>query len=212
MKEIHILLVDDHQLFLEGIKTMLDGYQEFKVIADANDGEEVFAKLKLYYIDIIILDIQMPRMNGMKTAEILKEKYPEIKILTLSMHNEKAFIEKMFFSGVDGYLLKNTTKEELVNAIRTICNGGKYFSPDIMSSILHPTVLSRNGSFAHPELSKREIEILALIARELSNPQIAEQLHLSIQTINTHRKNLLRKLNVKNTAGLVKYALNNNLA
>lgn len=210
--EIKILLADDHRLFLEGIRSIIESEPGLKVVAEANDGEEVMVKLKSYYVDIVMLDIQMPKMNGIQAAQMISEKYPDIRVLVLSMHTEKIFIEKMYTAGVAGYVLKNTNKEELINAIRTVHRGGRYFSNDIIPALFdNSSSKTVSKSMFTPELTKREREILTLIAREYSNPQIAEELFISIQTVNTHRKNLLKKLDAKNTAGLVKYAISINL-
>jgi len=154
----------------------------------------------------MMLDIQMPQMNGIETAWAIREQYPSVKLIALSMHAEKIFVEKMYRAGVSGYVLKNTNKNELLTAIKAVYHGGTYFSGEIIPAMFS---LGDDESMADPgpELTKREKEILILIAQEYSNPQIAEALFLSILTVNTHRKNLLKKLDAKNTAGLVKYAI-----
>jgi len=210
--KINILLADDHQLFIDGIKFVIESDPRLRVVTEANDGEGVLIKLKSYYVDIVMLDIQMPKLNGIETAHIITEKYPAIKIIALSMHTERIFIEKMYNAGVDGYILKNTNKTELIQGIKTVYGGGKYYSHDIMRSLFQnqAAINTAKGTF-QTELTKREIEILTMIAKEYSNPMIAQELFISIQTVNTHRKNLLKKLDVKNTAGLVKYAMSINL-
>ncbi len=205
------MIADDHQLFLEGLKGMLELIPTIEIIATANDGEEVLRKLKSYYIDILLLDIQMPKMNGIETAKEVHLKYPDTKTIALSMHNEKAFIQKMYQNDVHGYLLKTSSKTELLNAIYVVHNGGKYFSTEATLALLEEKTNKKTSIIVEEQLSKREKEILILIAKEQSNPSIAEQLHISIHTVNTHRKNMLLKLGVKNTAGLVHYAIKKNM-
>jgi DNA-binding NarL/FixJ family response regulator len=190
---------------------MLESIPGIEIQATAADGEEVLLKLKAYYIDILLLDIQMPKLNGMETAKLVFQKYPETKIISLSMHNERLFIQKMFESGAKGYLLKSCNKEELLSAIRKIHEGGTHFSDETTLALLQKDGDRRANKIVEEQLSKREREILMLIAREENNQSIAEQLHISIHTVNTHRKNLLFKLGVKNTAGLVRYAIMKNM-
>ncbi len=211
MEKINIMIADDHELFIEGMKTMLEPQSALEIKATANDGEEVLRKLKSYYIDILLLDIQMPKMNGIETARQIQLKHPETKIIVLSMHNEKAFIEKMYQYGVSGYLLKNCNKLELLNAINVVHSGNKYFSTETTLVLLGNKKAEKVSGIIEDHLSAREKEILTLIAREENNSEIAEYLHISIHTVNTHRKNLLLKLGVKNTAGLVAYAIRNNM-
>lgn len=211
MEDIKLLIADDHHLFLEGLKAMLELNAGIKIVATASDGEEVLIKLKSYYIDILLLDIQMPKMNGIETTKEIRAKYPDTKIIALSMHNEKAFIQKMYQNGVNGYVLKTCGKEELLNAIHTVQQGGKYFSPETIVALLDNNQHKNSGMVVENQLTKREKEILILIAKEQSNPNIAEQLHISLHTVNTHRKNLLLKLGLKNTAGLVHYAIKKNM-
>jgi DNA-binding NarL/FixJ family response regulator len=211
MEKIKLMLADDHQLFLDGLKGMLEAIPGIEITATAGDGEEVLRKLKSYYIDILLLDISMPKMNGIETAREIHQKYPGTKIIVLSMHNEKAFIQKMYQNNVYGYLLKTNSKEELLNAIRIVYRGEKYFSPELTLTLLENNMDKKANRIIKEQLSKREKEILILIANGQNNPGIAEELHLSIHTVNTHRKNILLKLGVNNTAGLVNYAMRMNL-
>ncbi len=211
METIKLMIADDHQLFLEGLKGMLEVVPEIEITATACDGEEVLQKLKSCCIDILLLDIQMPKINGIEIAKEIRLKYPDTKAIALSMYNEKAFIQKMYQNGVHGYLLKTCSKSELLNAIHIVHKGGKYFSAETAVALLENSLGKKAGMISEEQLSKREIEILILIAKEENNPMIAEKLHISIHTVNTHRRNLLLKLGVKNTAGLVRYAINKNM-
>ncbi|MDX2001648.1 MAG: response regulator transcription factor [Chitinophagales bacterium] len=209
MNKIRIILVDDHKLFLEGLRELIDKQEDMEVVAIADNGEDLLIKMNAYYVDVVLLDIYMPEMNGIEAAKELQEKYPNTKVIAVSMYHEKAYIQKMRDYGVMGYLLKNTGRQELLEAIRAVSDGKTYFGNEIALTLLDNKKGSNPGTM--PSLSKREREILVLIAKEYSNPDIAKQLHLSVETINTHRKNLLQKLSAKNTAGLVKYAIYNNM-
>jgi len=203
--KIRIAIADDHSLFVEGLKIMLASLPDVEIVSEASNGEELLRKLRLYYTDLVLLDIQMPVMTGIEAVRQIKILFPDIKILILTMHEEMSYIKTLHDLGVNGYLLKNSNRSDLLAAIRKVAEGGSYFSSELISSIIH-----RNQELANDDvvsITRREREILALITQEYNNGAIAEMLHISIETVNSHRKNLLRKLNVKNTAGLVKYAI-----
>ena len=192
---ITVGLVDDHQMFLDGIVSVLSTQNDFSVLFVENNAQAALDRLKLKQPDIIISDISMPDMNGIEFIKKVKECYPEIKILVLSM-----FENLQTFANMDGYLLKETDKEELITAINTIVlNNGKYFktTKNEMDTF----------EFKHSILSPREKEIIQLIANEYTTDEIAEHLFISKGTIETHRKNIFFKLQVKNIAGLIKKAI-----
>ena len=201
-----IILADDHNLFIEGLKIMLSQMPGLEVVTEAKDGDELLLKLQLYHAHLVICDIQMPKVSGIEAVRQIRKEYPEIKILMLSMQAEMSYIKTLFEIGVHGYLLKNASREEFETAIRKILQGGNYFSSDLLS-IMMSYPQGKSNLESEIVLTKREKEILSLIVQEHSNVIIAEKLFISLETVNSHRKNLLRKLNVKNTAGLVKYAL-----
>ncbi|MDP4680664.1 MAG: response regulator transcription factor, partial [Cyclobacteriaceae bacterium] len=181
---------------------------------DVGDEDKIRAVLKTQKIDVILMDIDMGDTNGIEmTAEVIKN-YPATKVLALSMHGDKNYIVKMLEAGAKGYILKNAGKEEMINAIHTVANGDTFFSSQVSAKILeyltNPNKSKKKKSEDTP-LTDREIEVLRLIADEYSNPEIAEKLFISVRTVDTHRRNLLDKLMVKNTAGLVKYAIQKNL-
>jgi DNA-binding NarL/FixJ family response regulator len=204
-QRLRIILADDHSLFIDGLKTMLGQLPDIEVVAEAADGEELLRKLRLYYADLILLDIQMPKMNGLEAVRLIKMSFPDLKVIILTMHEEISYVKNLYEMGVNGYLLKNTNRDELEAAIRKVAQGGSYFSSDLITSMMSLTKDVDNGQ--EVALTRREKEILSLITQELNNSAIADRLHISLETVNSHRKNLLRKLNVKNTAGLVKYAI-----
>ena len=206
---IRILIADDHKVFRDGIISILDDVEDIKVIAEANDGNAVMDKLNEVQPEVILMDITMGDTNGIDTTRLVSQRYPEIKVLVLSMHAESGYIIKMLEAGASGYLLKDAGKEEMIRAIRTVVEGDTYYSKKVSSIIVQH--LTKPNKAKHEKagvpLTKREVEILQLIAEEYSNPEIAEKLFISIRTVDTHRRNLIEKLNVKNTAGLVKYAI-----
>ncbi|MEM1122310.1 MAG: response regulator transcription factor [Bacteroidota bacterium] len=206
---IKILVADDHKVFREGIISILEEVEDITVIAEAGDGREVLDRLKEAQPDVILMDITMGDTSGIDTTKLVKKDYPQIKVLALSMHSESSYIVKMLEVGASGYLLKDAGKEEMETAIRVVAKGNTYYSQQVSSIIVqhltNPNKMKEDKS--NVPLTKREKEVLKLIADEYSNPEIAEKLFISIRTVDTHRRNLLEKLQVKNTAGLVKYAI-----
>jgi DNA-binding NarL/FixJ family response regulator len=213
MKAINILIADDHKMFREGLTELLSKEQGMKVVDTAGDGEEIKLSLTKNHIDIILMDIDMGETNGIEMTQEIKESHPDIHVLALSMHGDKNYIVKMLEAGAKGYILKNAGKEEMINAIHTVANGNSYFSSQVSSKLLehltNPAPIRRGAD--DTLLTDREIEILRLIAEEYSNPEIAEKLFISVRTVDTHRRNILDKLGAKNTAGLVKYAIQKGL-
>jgi DNA-binding NarL/FixJ family response regulator len=213
MEKIRILLADDHKIFREGIRTILEKEKDMEVVAEAASGKELLERIREAAVDVVMLDIDMGSPNGIEAAARIHSTYPDIKILILSMIGLHDFVIQALDNGATGYLLKNTGKDEVLTAIRSVARGDSYFSKEVSAILienLHRPWTSRSRSKGVP-LSNRETEVLKLIAQEYSNPEIAEKLFISIRTVDTHRRNLLEKLQVKNTAGLVKYAIKNGL-
>ena len=205
MNEIRILLVDDHKLITDGLKSLLNEEPGIRVCATAANGKEAVEILDLLSIDLVIMDIDMPVMNGLDATRLIKKKATSPFVIILSIHSEKGMVEDLINTGVDGYLLKNAGKEEIINAIQKVIAGEKYFAPDVTLSLLNKESLSTN-SLEH-DLTEREIEILILIADGYTNKEIGEQLFISHRTVDTHRTNMMKKLNVKNIAGLISHAI-----
>ncbi|MFP4448155.1 MAG: response regulator [Bacteroidales bacterium] len=215
MKKINILLADDHKMFRDGLKEILNKERNIIVVDEADDKNQIMNICSNKEIDIVIMDIDMGETNGITTTKELLSIYPHLKILVLSMHSDSKYILSMLEAGAKGYILKNAGKQEMITAINTVATGDSYFSSQVSSKIIEQLNSRKNIKAKlksqNLPLTPREVEVLKLIAQEYSNTEIAEELYISIRTVDTHRRNLLEKLGVKNTAGLVKYALNNNL-
>lgn len=205
---IRLFLADDQKMFINGLQSILSEEENIKIEGIAHNGIELMSLLENHEPDVVLLDINMPQMDGIETCKVLKKKYEKIKILILSTYSNKSFVSNMVSLGADGYLLKNTGKEELVLAIESVYRGEPYYSSEIKE------LLNVNSKFTENEisfLSKREIEVLTLIGSGNTNSEIAELLFLSPYTVETHRKNMMHKLKLKNTAELVKYAVDRGL-
>lgn len=210
--KIKVLLVDDHQLFREGIATLLFSAENIEVIAQAEDGTDAMDKVKHYKPDVVLLDIAMPRMNGIEATKKIKNLNPAIKIITLSMHSDKQYVKGVLEAGADGYLLKNCTYRQLTDAIQSVYDGKKYLSQDITEMVING-YLSPSGTSEseYDKLSVREKEIFMLFAHGKSTKEISDQLFISVKTVNTHKQNILVKLKLTSNTELVKFALKNGL-
>ena len=211
---IKVFVTDDHELYLEGVCLLLNKQEGISVVGHCLSGKDLLQRLPVTDIDILLLDVHLPDMEEEELIISIRQIKPEIKILYLTMMRGTRYIHKLIKYGVQGYLLKNAGIEELKNALLTIGNGGQYFSKEV--NITDADTDFRNTITIEDKqvneiLSKREIEILKLICKEFSNAEIAEKLFLSISTVETHRKNLIAKLGVNNTVGLVKFAIKNNI-
>lgn len=211
MNPVNLLIADDHTMFLQGIIALLEQEPNITVIEKAVNGIEALEIVKKGIVDFIILDISMPEMDGIELSKILKKQYPNVKILIVSTHSNVMVVSRLIRIGVNGYLLKNAEKVELLKAINTIASGENYFAEELEEKHLSNSSRIEKQVSNLTELSSREKEILVLIAHEYNTAEIAEKTFISLNTVNTHRRNLLSKLNAKNTAGLVKYAVENGL-
>jgi len=209
--KINILLADDHQMFLDGITTMLQRSRKVEILGTAKSGEELLKLLENNQPDMVITDLQMEGMSGVEAAEKIKAKYPQVKIMALTMHNEEGFVRKLMEHGVSGYVLKNAGKEELMTAIDQVMTGKGFFSPEVMATMMKSFKKPAPKKPDNLPLSEREKQIISLICKEYTTNEIAEELKLSPLTIETHRKNVFLKLGVKNIAGLVRFAIKHNL-
>jgi len=207
-----LLLADDHQLFLDGLRLLVGGMEGWEVVGEARTGREVLNALAQQPVDVVLLDVEMPELNGIETTRQLKKSHPAVKVLAVSMAGDFNTVRQMLRAGADGYLVKNTGKNELRQALEVVAQGQIYLSPELAPVLLHG-VAERPLPHAMPvePLTKREREIVALIVEGLTNEQIARQLFLSPLTVNTHRKNMLSKLGCPNTAALVRYVIERRL-
>lgn len=204
---IDLFLCDDHEIFRNGLKSTLSGIENLGSITECKNGLECMNALIEKQPHVIFLDINMPVMDGIETLKAIRKKYGEtIKIIALTQYNEKRFVKQMMKWGANGYVLKTTTKQELSLAIQTVLNNGEYLS-DEPQKVINKEEVTPNALF--PELSTREKEIIQLLCEEYSTKQIADDLNISFHTVESHRSNIMKKLNVNNVAGIVRWAVAN---
>ncbi|MFL5766192.1 MAG: response regulator [Bacteroidia bacterium] len=208
---IRILIADDHPIFINGMKNLLGEVADIEVVGGALNGQELISMASELQPDVILTDIQMPVKNGVEASIEIHKLFPKIRIVALTMMNESIYIRKMLEAGASGYILKTVEKEELVRVIRKVMDGEKQFSPEVTAQLMNN--FSGNSGSSNPVelLTKREKEILALIAQGLTDKEIAEKVFLSSLTIITHRKNILSKLGLKNKVELTRFAIENNI-
>jgi len=208
---IKVILSDDHKLFRDGIKSLLRSENDIQVIAEVSDGDEVIKIIKDNIPDIVITDISMPRMNGIELTRMLSEKYPSVHVLIISMHLNESYILESVKSGARGYLPKDSNPQELIKAIRIIHAGGTYFNQEItgiaMSGFAEKSKQNDKKKQLLEHLTEREIEIIRLVAEGMMNKEISDYLSISIRTVDNHKSNILRKLNLKTSIDIVKYAI-----
>ena len=212
MKDSKILLaiVDDHQIVIDGLKSLLQGYDQFKVALECTEPLQMPQLLEQTKVDILLTDVMMPGMNGAELSNVVHKKFPEIKILALSMSGQGDLVNQMITDAdIAGYVLKNIGKKELIEALEKISAGGIYFSDEVLQEMTKASEIKKEGEEAH--LTAREIEIIKLIEKEYNNKQIAEALFLSERTVETHRKNIFRKTKTSGVIGLIKFAYEHKL-
>ena len=210
-----ILLVDDHKLIRDALQSYFENDPEFEIVDEAGNGQEALVLLKELEVDVVMMDISMPVMDGIECTQRITEEYPNIRVLALSMMNDGQFIKKMLSAGAAGYILKNTGEEEIKKALQTVYQGDNYFSAEVnetvMQNMLKGGVKRNHKLVVDLPLTSREKEVLRLILKEYSNQEIADELFISPRTVDAHKRNLLEKTGSKNTAGLVLYAIEKNL-
>ena len=211
MKKINLLIADDHPLVLTGLKSILSENSGFNVVAEVFDGRAALKAAGEMKIDLALLDIDMPILNGIETTIRMKKEFPSVKIIGISMHSEKGIIEKMLDSGASGYILKNASKEELVEGINKIMKGEIFLCSTSRLSLLKSSdesILLRNENIIDDSfLTRREIEILKMVSKGFTAREIAAKLYISHRTVETHRSNLIGKLKLKNVADLIQFAI-----
>ncbi len=212
---MRILIADDHEIFLDSLSMLIATFPDVEVVGNCKNALEVLDFLQNQTIDLLVTDYKMPQMSGIELTLQLRQKYPQIKVLMLSVSEEAEMIREAFQAGVWGYMMKKSGKTELQKAIESIKNGQRYFSESVVFELMRLGLTDNVPQSEMPQefvqLTEREIEIIKLITNELSSQEIAEKLFIAPKTVETHRHNILKKLGLKNTVGLTKYALKNGL-
>jgi DNA-binding NarL/FixJ family response regulator len=209
-KRIKLLVVDDHPVVRKGIISCLARHDHLQIVGEAAEGQEAVRKAREFLPDIILMDIDMPNMNGLAVTELLRKELPKIRVLILSMHSNTEYVMRIIQSGACGYILKEAPTEELLRAIETVNSGEAFFSPEVARAALNKYV---RGAGENPaaQLTNREREVLIQIAEGLSNKEIANKLGVGVRTVETHRERIMRKLNIHSVAGLTKFAISKGL-
>ncbi len=209
-KSIKILIADDHQVIIDGLEAIINSTEDLEFIGGAHHGQEVIAKLEKEQPDVILMDINMPVMDGLECTLTVHKDYPEIRIIALSMHDNPRLAKRMFQNGALGFLLKNSSKGTILEAIQSVMDGKNYIDPLLLPSFLNLNQEKGSSSFSKKEmLTKRELEIIKEICSEKTTAEIADSLSISPHTVESHRSNILLKLDLKNSVALVKWAIQN---
>ena len=205
--KIKLLLTDDHELVLKGLKSILEQEKDIEVVAEARNGVEALALLDRTEADMLVTDLKMPDMSGIELTRHVKQRYPQLKVLVLTLFNDREYVNAILEAEAEGYLLKNVEQQELLHAIRHIMNHGTYYSQEIVSILTSELKGRQHKSDTVHDLSKRELEVIGLICQEYSSTEIAEKLFISKSTVDVHRKNILQKTGAKNLVGLIRFAI-----
>lgn len=205
--QVNILIVDDHQLMIDGLKSALDSVDDFHIVGHANDGLEAITFCRKTRVDLILMDVSMPNMDGEQATKIISSTHPKTRIIAMTMHDDILHLNKMIHAGAVGYLLKSANKDELIIAINKVLSGGTYFSSDIKivekEKIQEPTTPVNVSDL---KLTEREIEVIEMIAKGKSTNEIADLLRISVRTVQKHKENLMEKIGVNSMSGLLRYA------
>jgi len=211
MSQIRLGIVDDHTVVIDGLKTMLGAYSHLEVAYTTQNGMDLLNFLQSSSLDVLLMDIQMPEMSGIDLCKQITRHYPQTKVIAFSSFDDSNYVKQIFRSGAKGYLLKNADKQTILTAIETVMNGEDYMDDTIKKILLQESLTGQRRSIYEVPLTKREKELVQLIAEGFSSQEIADKLFISLRTVETHRLNINQKLDVKNTAGLVKEAIKRGL-
>jgi len=209
LKTIEILLCDDHEIFRHGIRSTLQGSEAVEIIAEAQNGVQCLEELKIHVPDVVLLDINMPEMDGIECLKQIKALYPFVKVIALTQYNEQRFVKQMMKFGADGYVLKSTTRKELLLALNQVMKNKQYLTDE--AEDVRQGLQTDESNKLFPDLSRREREIIKHLSLGKSTKEVAETLFISVHTIDSHRTNIFKKVGVSNVAGLVRWAVNNGL-
>jgi DNA-binding NarL/FixJ family response regulator len=212
MKKTRIIFADDHSIVRDGLRALFRGAPGFTIAGEASDGESAVRLAGEQLPDVVILDISMPKMNGIEATRHIKERHPGINVLILTVHEDEAYVREIIRAGANGYILKNAEKQEILAAVKAVAAGERFFSPGISKLLIERFIERVQEGESHRSegenvLTNREREVLQYIADGLTSKEISKKLFLSPSTVNTHRANLMQKLNIHDTAGLVRYAI-----
>ena len=207
--KIRILVVEDHEIVRDGVRMMVNSQPDMQVVAEAADGRTAVQLVAELAPDVVVMDISMRDMNGLQATEKIKQRYPAVKILTLTRHTDLGFLQQMLGAGASGYVLKQSASKELLHAIRTVAAGGKHLDPAIAGKVIGGFARDRSkaGTVSPRNLTHRESEVLRLIATGYSNKEIAARLDLSVKTVEVHKANAMRKLDMRSRIDIVRYAV-----
>jgi DNA-binding NarL/FixJ family response regulator len=206
-KTIKVLIADDHPVVRRGLSSCLGKNAELEVVGEAGDGQEALQLAGKLRPDVVLMDIDMPQMNGAAVTEVLRRQHPEVRVLILTMHRQSEYVMRILQSGARGYILKDSSPDEVAQAIRTVHAGDTFFSPEVAQYALNRFVRSNAEGPRTSELTNREREVLILIAEGFSNKEIAGRLNVGVRTVETHRERVMRKLDIHSVAGLTKFAI-----
>ena len=204
---IRVLLVDDHAVLRDGLKSLLGRESDIEVVGDVGDGREALAAVESLQPDVVVTDISMPGLNGIESVRILRQDYPRLRIIILSMHSSQEYVIQSLQAGANGYVVKQADASDVLAAIRAVIAGGAYLSPAISQYLIDDYLSRTPEQLSGPKLTTREREVAQLIAEGKSTREVSEALTVSVKTAETHRMNIMKKLNAKNTADIIKYAL-----
>jgi two-component system nitrate/nitrite response regulator NarL len=210
-KKIKILVADDHPVVRKGLQSCLARQERLKIVGEASDGEEALKKTRELSPDVVLMDISMPGMNGLEVTGVLRKDHPDVKVLVLSVHNNRDYIFRIIQAGAHGFISKEAPPDELLRAIESVYAGEPFFSPEIAKAALHQLVSSGGKKDPFAQLTSREREVLVLIAEGQSNKEIANKLGIGVRTIETHRERIMRRLDIHSVAGLTKFAIANGM-